>query len=115
MIRHIVMFNAKDKADLARIEEGLNNLTLIPAATGLDFFIEITRNEKVDQIGNDIDIVVYGEFPDVETLKAYKQHPLYEKSTSIVRPLREMRFAADVPGEQSLLAQDLKETRRERA
>lgn len=91
MIRHIVFFSAKDKANLDTIEEGLNNLTNIPGAT-----IEITRNEKADQIGNDIDIVVYGEFEDIEALNAYKAHPLYEKSTSIVRPLRELRFAADI-------------------
>ena len=91
MIRHIVMFSAKNKDDLDRIEEGLNNLTQIPGAN-----IEITRNQKADQLGNHIDIVVYGEFPDLEALETYKQHPLYEKSTSIVRPLRELRIAADV-------------------
>lgn len=98
MIRHIVFFNAKDKADLPRIREGLKNLTRIPAETGLDFFIDIRDNEKADQIGNDIDIVVYGEFPDIKTLHAYKEHELYALSTSIVRPLREMRFAADIEG-----------------
>lgn len=96
MIRHIVMFSAKDKNDLDTIEDGLSNLCQIPAETGLAFFIEITRNEKADQLGNDVDIVVYGEFPDLETLNAYKAHPLYEKSTSIVRPLRELRIAADI-------------------
>ncbi len=92
MIRHIVMFSAKDKKDLDTIEEGLTNLTNIPG----DFTIEITRNTKADQLGNDIDIVVYGEFADLETLETYKSHPLYAKSTSIVRPLRELRIAADV-------------------
>ncbi len=90
------MFSAKDRKDLDRIEDGLNNLTQIPMETGLDFTIEITRNQKADQLGNDIDVVVYGEFPDLDTLHAYKAHPLYEKSTSIVRPLRELRIAADV-------------------
>ena len=92
MIRHIVMFSAKRKEDLNTIEEGLNNLTQIPG----DFKIEVTRNQKADQLGNDIDIVVYGEFADLDALEAYKAHPLYEKSTSIVRPLRELRIAADV-------------------
>ena len=91
MIRHIVMFSAKDKADLETIEGGLNNLTQIPGA-----YIEITRNQKADQLENDIDIVVYGEFESIEALNTYKAHPLYEKSTSIVRPLRELRIAADV-------------------
>ena len=98
MIRHIVMFSAKDKADLDTIEDGLNNLTKISAETGMEFTLEICRNEKADQLGNDVDVVVYGEFPDIETLNKYKQHPLYEKSTSIVRPLREMRVAADIKG-----------------
>lgn len=99
MIRHIVMFSAKDKADLDRIEEGLSNLTEIPGA-----YIEITRNQKADQLGNDVDIVVYGEFEDLDALNAYKEHPLYEKSTSIVRPLREMRIAADVEAKSSKAA-----------
>jgi len=92
MIRHIVMFSAKHKDDLDAIHEGLMNLTRIPG----DFTIEIAYNEKADQIGNDCDIVVYGEFPDIATLLEYKKHPLYEKSTSIVRPMREIRMAADV-------------------
>ena len=101
MIRHIVMFSAKRKEDLDTIEYGLNNLTQIPG----DFTIEITRNQKADQLGNDIDIVVYGEFKDIETLETYKSHPLYEKSTSIVRPLRELRVAADI---ETTPAQELK-------
>ncbi|MEZ5814283.1 MAG: Dabb family protein [Alphaproteobacteria bacterium] len=92
MIRHIVMFTARNKTDLAAIENGLKNLTEIPG----DFTIEITRNRKTDQIANDIDIVVYGEFPDQNALNAYKAHPLYAKSTTIVRPLRELRIAADI-------------------
>ena len=92
MIRHIVFFSAKDKADLPRIEAGLANLHDIPG----DFTLEITRNQKADQIGNDIDIVVYGEFSDLKALNAYKAHPSYDKSTQAVRPLRELRFAADI-------------------
>ena len=98
MIRHIVFFSAKNKDDLPAIRDGLANLTRIPAETGLDFTLEIRDNEKADQIGNDIDVVVYGEFPDIETLHAYKEHALYAKSTAAVRPLRELRFAADIEG-----------------
>jgi len=96
MIRHIVMFSAKNLDDLDTIECGLRNLIRIPQETGLNFTIEISRNTKSDQLGNEIDIVVYGEFPDLETLETYKSHPLYEKSTSIVRPLRKLRYAADI-------------------
>jgi len=56
----------------------------------------VTRNRKVDQIGNDVDVVVYAEFADAEALAAYKAHPTYAEVTRRVRPLRELRLAADV-------------------
>ena len=92
MIRHIVMFSAKNNNDLERIKRGLATLTGIPG----DFTLEIARNRKADQLGNDIDIVVYAEFADLEALAAYKAHPLYRQSSAIVRPLRELRVAADI-------------------
>ena len=91
MIRHIVLFTAKDKAHIDKIVEGLSVLKGIPQAKGL----EIARNRKTDQIGNDIDVVVYGEFASDEDLAAYKAHPLYEESIRRVKPLRDQRFAAD--------------------
>ncbi|MGY4182948.1 hypothetical protein ACVIHH_008239 [Bradyrhizobium sp. USDA 4518] len=91
MIRHIVFFTAKEKADLDRIIEGLSVLTSITYARRL----EIARNRKSDQLGNDIDVVVYGEFDSETDLAAYKTHDLYREAIQRVRPLRELRFAAD--------------------
>jgi len=91
MLRHIVLFSCKDLADRDRIRKGLSLLTQIPHAQTL----EIAFNEKVDQIGNDIEVVVYGEFADIDALRAYKAHPLYQQSIDIVRPLRDIRMAAD--------------------
>ena len=91
MIRHIVLFTAKDKADIDQIIEGLSVLTGIPHARRL----EVARNRKTDQLGNDIDIVVYGEFDSEIDLKSFKAHPLYQESIDRVRPLRELRLAAD--------------------
>lgn len=91
MIRHIVLFSAKDKAHIDQIVEGLTALTTIPHARRL----EVARNRKTDQIGNDIDVVVYGEFDNETQLAAYKAHDLYQESIRRVRPLRELRFAAD--------------------
>ncbi|MES5481481.1 Dabb family protein [Bradyrhizobium sp. INPA03-11B] len=91
MIRHIVFFTAKDKADIDQIIEGLSVLTTIPHARRL----EIARNRKNDQLGNDIDVVVYGEFDSERDLAAYKAHNLYLEAIRCVRPLRELRFAAD--------------------
>ena len=47
---------------------------------------------------DDPDFIVYAEFADQKALDAYKAHPLYQKSISIVRPLRSMRIAADFLG-----------------
>ena len=92
MIRHIVFFSAKDPADLDRIEAGLRLLEGIVAADRL----EVRRNLRCDQLANDVDIVVYGEFADPAALDAYKADPAYARAIELVRPLRELRFAADI-------------------
>ena len=91
MIRHIVLFTAKDKVDIDQMVDGLLVLTAIPHARRL----EVARNRKTDQLGNDIDVVVYGEFDSETELSAYKAHDLYQESIKRVQPLRELRFAAD--------------------
>lgn len=91
MIRHIVFFSARDPKDREAIREGLSVLTAIPHALRL----EIGENVKSDQLGTDVDLVVYGEFADEAALAAYKAHPLYQRSIDLVRPLREIRMAAD--------------------
>lgn len=96
MIRHIVFFTLRDRSELDDIIARLGRLGTIPGST----HFEVTPNLKADQIGNDIDIVVYGEFPSIAALKAYKQHPTYAETTNAVRPRRELRFAADVKSPQ---------------
>ncbi|MCX8998470.1 Dabb family protein [Rhizobiaceae bacterium BDR2-2] len=90
MIRHIVFFTAT-RENREAVRKGLSILTGIPHATRL----EIGENVKTDQWDREVDIIVYGEFEDEAALAAYKAHPDYEKSTSTVKPLREMRIAAD--------------------
>ncbi|HEV7691119.1 MAG TPA: Dabb family protein [Hyphomonadaceae bacterium] len=92
MIRHIVFFTLKDPARRAEAIAGLERLATIPGST----LFEVRANTKSDQIGNDIDVVVYGEFPSIDALKRYKQHPTYADVTRNVRPMRELRFAADI-------------------
>lgn len=92
MIRHIVFFSARDADDLEAIEAGLRLLERIETAR----LLEVRRNLQRDQLGNEIDIVVYGEFADEAALEAYKADPLYAEAIAIVRPLRELRFAADI-------------------
>ena len=97
MIRHIVFFTVPEENRDA-VRKGLSILTGIPHALKL----EIGENVKVDQWGNAIDFVVYGEFESEETLAAYKAHPDYDLSTRTVKPLRDTRVAADFDSEQAV-------------
>lgn len=56
MLRHIVLFAAKDKDHIEQTIERLSVLTRIPHAGRLG----IARNRKTGQLGNDIDVVVDG-------------------------------------------------------
>lgn len=91
MIRHIVFFSARDPKEIEAVREGLSLLTASPHAD----LLEIGTNVKTDQLGTEIDLVVYGEFRDEAALAAYKADPLYQKSIDVVRPIREIRMAAD--------------------
>lgn len=93
MIRHIVFFTAEGAERVAEVREGLKALATIPGS--LTF--EVTENLRVDLYDNSIDIVVYAEFESVEALMAFKKHPTYSATTAAVKPLREMRYSADVP------------------
>ena len=92
MIRHIVFFTARTPDEIEAIAAGLERLGQIPSAN----HFEVRRNTRVDQIGNEVDVVVYAEFADAAALAAYKAHPIYADVTLKVRPLRELRLAADI-------------------
>jgi hypothetical protein len=90
VIRHIVFFTARPE-NVDAVADGLELLGQIPHS----LHFEVSRNSKVDQIANEVDVVVYAEFADEAALAAYKAHPLYAEATKRVRPLRELRYAAD--------------------
>lgn len=90
-IRHVVLFSAKDQADVARIRDGLSMLKDIPHAS----VFEVVQNNRVDALSGEIDVVVYAEFVDDAALQAYKAHPIYQQAIEVVRPLRDLRIAAD--------------------
>jgi hypothetical protein len=96
MIRHIVLFSAKDPAEAPVIRDALARLGEIPDARR----IEVALNLKRDRLSQEVDIVVYGEFDDLAQLERWKAHPLYEETIRVVRPRRELRIVADyeVPG-----------------
>ena len=74
MIRHIVFFSARRKDDVEAVRTGLLNLGNIPHSN----LFEVTLNTKVDPLSDAVDVVVYAE------------------TTSRVKPLRELRYSADV-------------------
>jgi len=90
-LRHVVFFSAKDKSDIPRIVAGLELLAGIPHS---DVF-EVRQNSRRDALSSEVDVIVYAEFSSEEALAAYKAHPLYEASIKAVRPIRDMRVAAD--------------------
>lgn len=92
VIRHIVFFSAKDKADLQRIVAGLRLLGDIPQANKF----EVRENIKSDMFSSEVDVVLYAEFDTPADLAAYRAHPTYQNAIDIVRPLRELRIAADI-------------------
>jgi Stress responsive A/B Barrel Domain len=91
MIRHIVLFSARDPAEVGTIHAALAKLGAIPHARHL----EVALNAKRDGLSSEVDVVVYGEFDDFAQLDAYKAHPLYAEAIAVVRPRRELRIAAD--------------------
>lgn len=92
MIRHIVFFSVKPDQHVETVRESLMALAAIPHSS----HFEVTLNSKVDPMCDRIDLVVYAEFADAAALAAYKAHPTYAETTRKVRPMRELRFSADV-------------------
>jgi len=92
LIRHIVFFSVRRREDVEAVRSGLLALGKIPHSK----HFEVTLNTKVDLFSNAIDVVVYAEFEDEAALAAYKAHPIYADTTSKVKPLRELRYSADV-------------------
>ncbi|MHA6644581.1 Dabb family protein [Mesorhizobium sp. A623] len=92
MIRHIVFFSVKRKDEIEAVRSGLMSLGKIPHSSHFD----VAYNTKVDPFCDQIDLVVYAEFEDEAALAAFKAHPLYADTTAKVKPMRELRFSADI-------------------
>ena len=95
MIRHIVFFSAARHASIEQIREGLIRLADIGEAQRF----EVQPNLKVDPFNSDVDLVVYAECADEAALARYKAHPIYTKITQAVKPMRDLRFCADIATE----------------
>ena len=79
MLRHVVFFSARNRADVERLYEGLLLLTQITHGR-----VEIGRNLGIDTLSAPVDFVVYGEFADeaeLEETYATERHLLYVACT----------------------------------
>ena len=93
MIRHIAFFSTLDPKNLDAIEAGLWVLKDNPHAVRFS----VSRNLNLDEIpGPHPDFVVMADIENEDELAAYKAHPLYAESIRLVRPLRDIRVAADL-------------------
>ena len=74
MIRHVVLFSAKDKNGIDVVITGQSVLQTNPYA----HTIEISRNLQADELtGGMVDVIVYAEFANENQLAVYKAHPVY--------------------------------------
>ncbi|WP_299591987.1 Dabb family protein [uncultured Tateyamaria sp.] len=90
-IRHVVLFSSKHPDNIEPMINGLSMLAKIPTVS----HFEVSRNRNEDHYSNEVDVIVYAEFEDAAALEAYRAHPIYQKCIEVVRPLRELRLAAD--------------------
>ncbi len=91
MIRHVVLFSATAPGHVETILETLRGYAEIPGVQAL----EVGRNRKSDPLSTEIDVILTAIFTDEAALAAYKAHPIYLEGIAVIRPLREMRIAAD--------------------
>jgi len=91
MIRHVVLFTLRDPDTLERALADLRRLAEIEHARAL----EVMPNLKRDRFDAGVDVVVHALFDDEAALAAYHADPRYARAVANVRPLRDLRMAAD--------------------
>ncbi|MEM6690207.1 MAG: Dabb family protein [Planctomycetota bacterium] len=97
MIRHIAFFSVRDSADIDLVIETLRGYQDIDEVESL----EVARNDRCDDLDQQIDVVLHATFRDREALDRYKAHPRYIAGIDVIRPRRKIRHVVDyeVPDE----------------
>lgn len=94
MVKHIVLYNAKDgkeeyiKNQYRPMKEALTSL--VGKIDGL-LTVEVAVTYKEDSH----DICLYTEFTDRASLEAYRTHPAHLEAAKIVRSMTKDRVSAD--------------------
>ena len=90
MIKHIVMWKLRDKADAVEIKARLEALNgKIPGLIKIEAGIDFLGSEQ------SADVVLYSEFKSEADLKTYIAHPAHQEAVAVIVPLVSERRVAD--------------------
>ncbi len=90
MIKHIVMWKLRDKADAAHIKQCLEALDgKIPGLIKIEVGIDFLESEQ------SADVVLYSELESREALEIYQQHPEHQAVVPIVKAAAIARTVVD--------------------
>lgn len=89
MIKHIVMWRLKNKADAARIQQELEGMRgKIPGLLALEVGLNFAD-------GSPVDVALYSEFKDRAALEDYADHPVHVPVKQFISALVAERWVAD--------------------
>lgn len=89
MVKHIVLWRLKNKADAARCKQELESMRgKIPGLLSLEVGINFAE-------GSPVDLGVYSEFIDRAALEAYADHPVHVPVKQFVGALVSDRWVLD--------------------
>lgn len=89
MIKHIVLWRLKNKADVARVKQELEGMRgKIPGLLSLEVGVNFAENSPVD-------LGLYTEFSDRAALSAYSDHPVHVPVKQVMGALVQDRWVLD--------------------
>jgi len=90
MIKHIVMWKLRNKADAEILKDKLEALQgKIPGLLHIEVGIDINLGEMA------ADLVLYSELQDLDALKAYQNHPEHQAIVPLVKAAAISRTVVD--------------------
>lgn len=89
MVKHIVLWRLKNKADVARVKQELESMRgKIPGLVNLEVGVNFAE-------GSPVDVGLYSEFTDRTALHTYADHPVHVPVKQVVGSLVAERWVLD--------------------
>jgi len=90
MIKHIVMWTLKDKADAIKVKNMLEGLKgKVPSIIDIEVGIDVNGSEAA------ADVVLYSTFASMDDLNAYQHHPEHQAVIPLMQAMTTSRMVAD--------------------